>query len=137
PAKLKASAAWFVGGDADRSACGIHDSSDQGEAHAAALERGIGGEALEHLEHAFAVSGCDPGPIMYDFEERVGAVHATAHRDASALLVVMLDGIADQVEKHAFERTLHGLQRGHRTLDANLETAGRPENARNASHERR
>src|SRR5581483_11779182 len=86
------------GFDPDAAAVHLDDLLDDGEAHAgAAAELVAIVQALEQAEHPLAVLRVDADAVVADVERRRRAAAVAADLDDRPRLVVVLDGVGDQV----------------------------------------
>src|SRR5581483_11404652 len=104
PAERERGAAPFVRVEADGAARGFDDLLHEGEADARALHLVARLQRLEDDEHLLVIARRDARPVVLDAEEPAvpRVLGADAHA-AGVLAVVVLDGVADEVEKDLVE----------------------------------
>ena len=98
--------------------------ADDREAHSAALHLIARLQRLEHLEDLAVELGRDTGAVIPDREGVMRAEIGGSHLDAARGLVMVLDGVADQVHQYLLQWHAGDPDRGEAGSDAHLEAFG-------------
>ncbi len=87
-----------------------------GQAHPAAFHLVPGLEGLEHLEDLFVVLGRNPGTVVLDAEATTLRPDLRRKLQCGRLLVVMLDGVRDQIDENLLQRHAENLDAGETSV---------------------